>query len=121
MGLVLLNEDGKLHELIHLGLGVLHVLVLSRKDASNDLVGFLLSVKSLSVVTELEVSMGDGLVATCHLNVIFAKEVDVSIETLHEAINGSLELFEVLVHQAQVEVDGGDVRVVLTSRDFEDG
>lgn len=77
--------------------------------------GFLLSVKCLSVVTELEVSVGDGLVAAGHLNVILSKEVDVSIETLHEAIDCCLELFEVLIHQAKVQVDGGNVWVVLTS------
>lgn len=115
MGLVFLDEDGKLHELVHLSLGVLHVLVVSWEDTGDDLVGFLLSIKSFSVVTELEVSVGDGLVAAGHLNVIFTKEVDVSIQTFHETVNCSLELFKVLVHQAQVKVDGGDVWVVLTA------
>jgi hypothetical protein len=38
-----------------------------------------LGIKSLSIVTELEVGMGDGLVAASHLDVIFSEQVDISI------------------------------------------
>lgn len=59
---------------------------------------FLLGVKSFAVITELEMSMCDGLIATGYLNVIFSKKIDIAIQTFHEAIDSCLELFEILVH-----------------------
>lgn len=66
---------------------------------------FPLSIKSFSVVTQLEVSVGDGLVTTGYLNVIFTEQVDVSVETLKETINCRLEMFKILVHKTQVQVN----------------
>lgn len=61
--------------------------------------GFLLGIKGFSIVIELEVGMGDSLVATSHLDVVLTKKVDVSVQTFHEAINGRLMLLKILVHQ----------------------
>ncbi len=76
------------------------MLVVRWQYTSYDLVRFLLSIQSFSIVTELEVGMGDGLVATGDLDVIFPKEVDVSVQAVHETINRSLELLEILVHES---------------------
>lgn len=79
LSLHFLNVHGKLHELIHLCLGVLNILVISWKDLSYDLVGFLLVIKCLSEIIKLEVGMCNGLITTGDLNVILTKNINVSV------------------------------------------
>lgn len=58
--------------------------------------------------------MGDRLVARYDLQVIFAEKGDVTVEALQEAVDGRLEMLEVLVHKAEVQVERSNVRVVLS-------
>lgn len=50
---------------------------------------------------------------------IFTKHVDVSVKTFKETINGSLEMFEILIHETEVEIDRGDIWMVLSARYFQ--
>lgn len=45
---------------------------------------------------------------------LLTEQTDVSIETLQEAVDGGLEVLEVLVHQSKVEVQSSDIWVVLS-------
>ena len=74
----------------------------------------LLVIEGLPVVTELVVSMSDGLVAGDNLQVALTKDLQVPVEGLKEAVNCRLEVLEILVHQAEVQVEGCDVRMVLS-------
>ena len=65
--------------------------------------------------------VSDSLVARDDLEVVLAKESDVAVETLQEAVNGRLEVLEVLVHEAKVEIECCNVRVILTGGHLEDG
>ena len=50
----------------------------------------------------------------------FTKELDVAIQAFLELINSRLILLNIFVHEAHVEVDGGDVGVVFSAGQFED-
>ena len=80
-----------------------------------------LVVKGLSIVTELIVSVCDGLIAGYHLQVSLSEDLQISVQGLEEAINGCLEVLEVLVHETEVEVERCDIRVVFSRGDLENG
>ena len=63
--------------------------------------------------------MGNGLVALSHLQTVLAVQQLVAGKTFKEAVDGSLEILSILVHQAQVQVDRGDVRVIVSARNLE--
>lgn len=81
----------------------------------------LLVVKGLSIVTELIVCVCDGLVAGNHLQVSLSEDLQVSVQGLEEAVDGCLEVLEILVHETEVEVEGCNVWVVFSSGDLENG
>lgn len=49
-----------------------------------------------------------------------AVESDVAVEAVHEAVDCSVVVANVLVHQPKVEVNGGDVRVVVATDNLKD-
>ena len=61
---------------------------------------FVLIIKGFLVVSKLEVSLCNGLITTGHLDVLFSEEVHVYEQTLSEAINGSLVILTVLIHES---------------------
>ena len=63
--------------------------------------------------------MGYGLVAGSNLDVIFSIQPEVSAQTIRVTVNGSCIVLHVLVHQTKVEVDAADIRVVVSTHDFE--
>lgn len=64
--------------------------------------------------------MSNCLIALSNLDVVLSKEIDVSVKTLKEAIDGSLEMLEILIHQTKVKIKRSDVRMVLTRSNLED-
>jgi len=80
----------------------------------------LLEVQSHPEVTSEVVRMCDGLVAGGDLNVGLTVESDVAVEAVHEAVDRSVVVADVLVHQTEVEVNGRDVWVVVTANNLED-
>ena len=64
--------------------------------------------------------MGNGLVARGNLDVRLAIESNVAVEAVHEAVDCSVVVTDVLVHQPKVEVNGRDVRMVVTADYLED-
>lgn len=67
--------------------------------------GLFLELKSLSVIGQLEVGLGNCLVTGGDLNMVLAEHANVPVKRLEEAVNSSLIVVKVLVHQAKVEVD----------------
>lgn len=53
------------------------------------------------------------LVGCSNLQMLFAEEVDVSVERLEEAVNSSLVALCVLVHETESYEDSADLRVVV--------
>ena len=100
--------------MVHLCLGTLNIGLVNVWHLRESLVRLLLVIEGLPVITELVVSMRDGLVAGDDLQVALPEDLQVPIERLEEAVDGRLEMLEILVHQAQVQVEGRDVRVVLS-------
>ena len=49
-----------------------------------------------------------------------AVKSDVAVEAVHEAVDCSVVVADVLVHQPKVEVNSRDVRVVVTTNNLED-
>lgn len=96
----LLREDRELHEVVHLCLGTLNIGLINVWHPRESLVRLLLVIEGLSIVTELVVSMSDGLVAGDDLQVALSEDLQVPIEGLKEAVNGRLEVLEILVHQS---------------------
>ena len=82
--------------------------------------GLLLEVKSLSIVSELVMSMSDCLIARHNLKVVLTEQGNVTVQALKEAINGSLEVLKVLVHKAKVKIECCNVWVVLTCGNLKD-
>ena len=80
----------------------------------------LLEVQSHPEVASEVVGMCDGLVAGGDLNVGLTVESDVAVEAVHEAVDRSVVVADVLVHQTEVEVNGRDVWVVVTANNLED-
>ena len=99
--------------MVHLGFGALHVLLLHIWKLGKCFVGLLLEVKRLAVVLELVVRMRNCLVAGDHLKVALAEEGDVAVQALQETVDGRLEVLEVLIHETKVQVQRGDVWVIL--------
>lgn len=52
---------------------------------------------------------------------LLAEQCEVAVQALKEAVDGGLEMLEVLVHEPQVEVESSDVGVVLAGGHLEDG
>ena len=82
MILHLLCIDRQLHEVVHLCLRALDVLLLDVWELGESLVGFLLEIKGLAIVSQLVVSMGNRLVAGNNLKMAFAEKRDVAVEAL---------------------------------------
>jgi hypothetical protein len=100
LGLESLGQERQLQEVIHLGLGALHVLLLDPlRERGEGLVGLLLALQGLAVVSQLVVGMGDCLIAGHYLQVVLAKEGDVPVKALEEAVYSCLEVLEVLIHE----------------------
>ena len=76
--------------------------------------GLLLMLEGFAIVGKLVIGMSDCLVARYNLQVALAEKGDVAVEALKEAVDGSLEMLEILVHKAEVQVERSNVRVVLT-------
>lgn len=49
----------------------------------------------------------------------FAVESDISIKAIHETVNSGMVVLNILVHQAEIKVDRGDVWVIISTNDFE--
>ena len=49
-----------------------------------------------------------------------AVESDVAVEAVHEAVDCSVVVADVLVHQSKVEVNSRDVWVIVTTNNLED-
>ena len=81
---------------------------------------FLLEFESLAEILQLVVGVCNSLVARYHLDVLLSKDTYVSKECLHETVDGSLEMLEVLVHQTQVKIQCGYIGVILSCRDLQD-
>ena len=52
---------------------------------------------------------------------LLTKQLDAARQALFETINGWLILLNILIHQAHIQVDRCNVRVVLTADKLEDG
>jgi len=85
----------------------------------NDMALFLI-LKGNPRILQQVVGMSDGLVARCNLVVSVSVEVYAPIQTVHVAVNSCVQVFAVLVHQAQIQVNGGKVRMVVTTDHLQD-
>ena len=50
----------------------------------------------------------------------FTIQGNVPIEAVHEAINCSIVIVDILVHQAKIQVDRADIWVIFATDNFED-
>lgn len=66
------------------------------------------------------VRMSDCLVACAHLEVHLAIQLHVAVEGIFEAGDALVELFSILIHQAHVQLDRADVRVVVSADSLQD-
>lgn len=73
MGLHSLSKDRQLHKVIHLSFRALDVLLVHIRQVSENLVRLFLEFKCLPVISELVVSMSDGLIRRDHLEMLLSE------------------------------------------------
>ena len=73
MGLHSLSKDRQLHKVIHLSFRALNVLLVHIWQFSEDLMRLLLEFKCLPVISELVVSMSDGLIRRNYLEMLLSE------------------------------------------------
>ena len=80
----------------------------------------LLVLKGESAVSKKIVGRGDCLVASGHLIVSVTVQVYASVKTVHVAVNCSVQVIAVLVHQPHIQVDRSKVWMVFSTHYLED-
>lgn len=80
-----------------------------------DVVGLLLALQCLAELLGAIVAKSDGLVGACSLDVLLSKHVLRLIQVLHVRLKGGIHLINLLVDQTHLQVDAGDLWMVLTN------
>ena len=62
--------------------------------------------------------MSNGLIARYYLEMTLTKDCNISVQTLKEAVNSSLEMLEILIHEAKIQIKSSNIWVVLSCRDL---
>ena len=109
-----------LHKLVKLSLRLQNCWASWSGQLLDNDMALLLILKGNSRILQQVVSMSDGLVARCNLVVSVSVKVYAPIQTVHVAVNSCIQVFAVLVHQAEIQVNRGKVRVVVTTDHLQD-
>lgn len=63
--------------------------------------------------------MSNGLVAGSNLDVLVAVKGDVAVKTVHVAIDSCVVVVHILVHESKVQINCGDIWMVITTYDLQ--
>ena len=119
--LVLLLLHAALEVQVELLLGVADVRIALGKQLLEDVVRQLLTLKSLPEVFPVVLAQSDGLVTARQLNVLVAQHVLDLLRMLGVSLERRVHLVDFRVHSAHLQVNAGDLRMVLSDAGLEDG
>jgi len=115
--LLLADRDLEVHVKLLLGLGKDYAIF--REDQFQDVVSTLLAFERLSVFLHSIVCHGDCLVTASDLHMLIAEHVSSLLEMHRVSIKSWLVSLNLLVHQTKVEIDIGNLGVMVTSADLQ--
>ena len=112
---MLLSHHRELQVLLHLLLGSSNDGILLSHEFLENTMCLLLGLQSTSEVLASSVEASEVLVATGCLQVVFAVHVLGLFQVGFVGVESCIFFINLLVHHSQVEVDAGDLRMVLTN------
>lgn len=75
--------------------------------------------KRLSEVLLVVVSISDCLVTASNLYVDFTEQCNVLAQASHVAVDSSLHVINLLVHETEIQVSGRDLRMIIAAAHFQ--
>jgi len=94
-------------------------LAFLRQEFLQDAVGELLTFEGLSELLSTVLAESDGLVAARSLDVFLAEDVAGLIEVLGVGLEGSLQVLNLLINEAELKEETSNLRVILTDAGLE--